>query len=66
VLRRELAELGLKLIDFKVEIGFDEERNIYLADEVTPDIWRVMDEHGHIPNQIECANLLLARIAQND
>ena len=62
VLRAELAELGLKLIDFKLEFGFDEQRNIYIADEITPDIWRVQDENGDIPNQIDCANLLLGRI----
>ena len=63
VLREELAALDLKLIDFKIELGFDEDRNVYIADEITPDIWRVKDESGAIPNQIDCANLLLARIA---
>ena len=59
VLRSELSNLGLTLIDFKLEFGFDEERNIYIADEITPDIWRVQDEKGMIPNQIECANLII-------
>ena len=63
VLRAELAQLGLKLIDFKLEFGFDENRNICIADEITPDIWRVQDEAGNIPNQIDCANMLLERIA---
>ena len=62
VLRAELDELGLKLIDFKIELGFDADRNIVLADEVTPDIWRVQDEAGNIPNQIDCAKLILERI----
>ena len=62
VLRAELKELGLKLIDFKVEFGFDENRNIYIADEITPDIWRVQDESENIPNQIDCAKLILDRI----
>ena len=62
VLRDELAKLGLKLIDFKIEIGFDEQRNIYIADEITPDIWRVQDESGNIPNQIDCAKLILDKI----
>jgi len=62
VLRAELAELGLKLIDFKLEFGFDGDRNICIADEITPDIWRVQDEAGNIPNQIDCAKLLLDRI----
>jgi len=62
VLRSELAELGLKLIDFKLEFGFDERRAICIADEITPDIWRVQDEAGNIPNQIDCAKLILDRI----
>jgi phosphoribosylaminoimidazole-succinocarboxamide synthase len=62
VLRAELNGLGLTLIDFKVEFGFDEKRNIYIADEITPDIWRVQDESGNIPNQIDCAKLILEKI----
>jgi len=63
VLKVELAKLELKLLDFKVEFGFDTQRNIFVADEVTPDIWRVQDSNGNIPNQIDCANLILDRIA---
>jgi len=62
VLRTELKKLGLKLIDFKIELGFDEQRNIYIADEITPDIWRVQDENGNIPNQIDGAKLILEKI----
>ena len=63
VLKTELKNFGLTLIDFKLEFGFDEKRNIYIADEITPDIWRVKDESGNIPNQIDCAKLLLAKIS---
>ena len=63
VLRAELKALGLTLIDFKVEFGFDAAGNICVADEITPDIWRVKDEHGNIPDQIACAAMLLKRIA---
>ena len=62
VLREELKSLGLTLVDFKMEFGFDEERNIYIVDEITPDIWRVKDADGNIPDQIECAKIVLARI----
>ena len=62
VLRTELKRLGLTLIDFKIEIGFDEERNAYLADEISPDIWRVRDSSGNIPNQIDCAKLILGAL----
>ena len=62
VLKRELAAMGLKLIDFKIEIGYDEDGKVYVVDEITPDIWRVKDENGVIPNQIDCAKLILEKI----
>jgi phosphoribosylaminoimidazole-succinocarboxamide synthase len=58
VLRAALDKFGLTLIDLKIEIGFDEQRNIYVADEITPDIWRVRDKEGNIPNQIDCAKMI--------
>ena len=63
VLKAGLGALGLTLIDFKVEFGFDAAGNICVADEITPDIWRVKDENGNIPDQIKCATMILARIA---
>ena len=62
VLREELAKMELTLIDFKIEIGFDEKGDIYIADEITPDIWRVKDKNGNIPNQIDCAKLIMDKI----
>ena len=62
VLKVELAEMGLTLIDFKIEIGYDETGKVYIADEITPDIWRVRDENGNIPNQIDCAKMILDKI----
>ena len=62
VLRDEIAKLNLTLIDFKVEVGFDEKGVVMIADEITPDIWRVKDENGNIPNQIDCAKMILERI----
>ena len=59
ILRADLKGRGLTLIDFKIEFGFDAQRNIYVADEITPDIWRVKDESGNIPNQVDCAELIL-------
>lgn len=62
VLREDLATMGLTLIDLKIEIGHDENGKMYVVDEITPDIWRVKDENGNIPNQIDCANLLLEKM----
>ena len=62
VLKNELAPLGLTLIDFKIEVGYDENGKMYVADEITPDIWRVRDENGNIPNQLDCSRLLLKKM----
>jgi len=63
VLRAELAQLNLTLVDFKIEFGIDGAGNFCVADEITPDIWRVKDESGSIPDQITCAKMILERIA---
>ena len=62
ILKEELKKMGLTLIDFKIEIGFDEDGKVYVVDEITPDIWRVKDKNGVIPNQIDCAKLILEKI----
>ncbi|MBE6716763.1 MAG: phosphoribosylaminoimidazolesuccinocarboxamide synthase [Ruminococcaceae bacterium] len=62
VLKNELATMNLTLIDFKIEVGYDESGKIFVADEITPDIWRVKDTDGNIPNQIDCAKLILEKI----
>ena len=62
VLKKELAKMELTLIDFKIEVGYDENGKIYVVDEITPDIWRVSDKNGNIPNQIDCAKLILEKI----
>ena len=62
VLKKELTGLDLTLIDFKIEVGYDENGKIYVADEITPDIWRVRDKNGNIPNQIDCAKLILDKL----
>lgn len=36
-------EIGIKLIDFKIELGFDSEGNIILSDEISPDTCRLWD-----------------------
>jgi Phosphoribosylaminoimidazolesuccinocarboxamide (SAICAR) synthase len=61
-LKDELAKMQLSLIDFKIEIGYDENGKMYVVDEITPDIWRVRGQDGNIPNQIDCANLLLNKL----
>ena len=62
VLKVELAKMDLTLIDFKIEVGYDADGKVYVVDEITPDIWRVKDKDGVIPNQIDCAKLILEKI----
>ncbi|HHF7037745.1 TPA: phosphoribosylaminoimidazolesuccinocarboxamide synthase [Streptococcus mutans] len=40
-------QIGLKLIDFKLEFGFDKGGKIILADEFSPDNCRLWDAQGH-------------------
>ncbi|MGT2925529.1 phosphoribosylaminoimidazolesuccinocarboxamide synthase [Streptococcus caviae] len=40
-------QIGLKLIDFKLEFGKDKDGNIILADEFSPDNCRLWDAQGH-------------------
>ena len=62
VLKKELANIGLTLIDFKIEVGYDADGKMYVVDEITPDIWRVRDENGNIPNQIDCSKLICEKL----
>ena len=39
------AEIGIKLIDFKIEFGVNSRREFILADEISPDSCRLWDEH---------------------
>ena len=41
------AQIGLTLIDFKLEFGFDKKGKIILADEFSPDNCRLWDAEGH-------------------
>lgn len=43
VLTQFFAELGIKLIDFKLEFGRDSQGRILLADEISPDTCRLWD-----------------------
>ncbi len=37
--------IDIKLVDFKIEVGFDNEKNIILSDEISPDTCRLWDIH---------------------
>jgi phosphoribosylaminoimidazole-succinocarboxamide synthase len=43
-LHQIFKKIGIKLIDFKIEFGFDAAENILLADEISPDSCRLWDE----------------------
>jgi len=47
LLKTWFAEIGLKLIDFKLEFGFDKDGKIILADEFSPDNCRLWDADGN-------------------
>ena len=43
----KFLDIGLRLIDFKLEFGFDKDGKIILADEFSPDNCRLWDAEGH-------------------
>ena len=47
LLKDWFAQIGLRLIDFKLEFGFDKDGKIILADEFSPDNCRLWDAEGH-------------------
>ena len=44
ILRGIFKNAEIKLVDFKIEFGFDAQKNILLADEISPDSCRLWDE----------------------
>jgi phosphoribosylaminoimidazole-succinocarboxamide synthase len=44
ILRAIFKNIGIKLVDFKIEFGFDADYKIVLADEISPDSCRLWDE----------------------
>lgn len=44
ILQKIFKTIGIKLVDFKIEFGFDAAQNILLADEISPDSCRLWDE----------------------
>lgn len=42
-LKEYFRKTGILLVDFKIELGFDKNRNIILADEISPDSCRLWD-----------------------
>lgn len=42
-LKEFLASKGITLVDFKIEFGYDKDRNIVLGDEISPDTCRYWD-----------------------
>ena len=43
ILSKIFREINIKLVDFKIEFGFDKAGNIVLADEISPDSCRLWD-----------------------
>lgn len=58
LLKGWFAQIGLQLIDFKLEFGFDKDGKIILADEFSPDNCRLWDADGnHMDKDVFRRNL---------
>ncbi|HFI0665256.1 TPA: phosphoribosylaminoimidazolesuccinocarboxamide synthase [Streptococcus suis] len=52
------AQIGLRLVDFKLEFGYDKDGHILLADEFSPDNCRLWDANGnHLDKDVFRRNL---------
>ncbi|UUM62990.1 phosphoribosylaminoimidazolesuccinocarboxamide synthase [Streptococcus suis] len=52
------AQIGLRLVDFKLEFGYDKDGHILLADEFSPDNCRLWDADGnHLDKDVFRRNL---------
>ncbi|MCM0583397.1 phosphoribosylaminoimidazolesuccinocarboxamide synthase [Weissella diestrammenae] len=40
-------QIGIDLVDFKIELGYDAQHNLLLADELSPDNMRLVDRQTH-------------------
>ena len=47
-----MATQGGRLVDFKVEFGFDTKGNLLLADVIDNNSWRVIESGGYIDKQV--------------
>lgn len=47
VLLSTFRKIGIQLIDFKIEFGFDSQGRIILSDEISPDCMRLWDVESH-------------------
>jgi len=53
ILREVFSEAKLKLIDFKIEFGRDRDNKLILADEISGDTFRVLDDNGkHLDKEV--------------
>ncbi|MEM0438635.1 MAG: phosphoribosylaminoimidazolesuccinocarboxamide synthase [Desulfurococcaceae archaeon] len=53
ILKKYFESFGLKLVDIKLEFGFDPSRRLVLADEISGDTFRVLDESGrHLDKEV--------------
>lgn len=44
ILQKIFSNINIKLVDFKIEFGFDDQNQIILADEISPDSCRLWDK----------------------
>ncbi len=52
ILEKAWQQVGKKLVDFKVEFGFDAKGTLLLADVIDNDSWRVLDDNQYLDKQL--------------
>lgn len=65
ILERAWQIAGRKLVDFKVEFGFDHQGTLLLADVIDNDSWRVIEDGRYIDKQVYRDGGLLSTVADH-
>lgn len=52
ILEKAWQSVGARLVDFKIEFGFDSSGNLLLADVIDNDSWRVIYDNSNIDKQV--------------
>lgn len=52
ILEKAWQQAGSRLVDFKIEFGFDSDGNLILADVIDNDSWRVVHQGSYIDKQV--------------
>ena len=64
ILEKAWQLVGARLVDFKIEFGFDIKENLLIADVIDNDSWRVIYDKNYIDKQVYREGADLSTVAE--